>query len=117
MIFRNHFRWLADVTVMDAFESGGLDLPDLYFTGDDYRYRFEAQSKQGFLGLLRECFNRGARYNSHRLRWDTVIEEKAVELGRYLVGRTSKLNFSNPSPNLIRTDERTSETNPQLESV
>ena len=35
------FRWIADVAVMDAFESGVLDLPDFYFTGDDYRYRFE----------------------------------------------------------------------------
>ncbi len=30
------FRWIVDVAVMDAFESGVLDLPDFYFTGDDY---------------------------------------------------------------------------------
>jgi len=35
------FRWIADVTVMEAFESGVLDLPDFHFTGDDYKYRFE----------------------------------------------------------------------------
>jgi CRISPR-associated protein Cas1 len=100
------FRWIADVTVMEAFEGGLLDLPDFYFTGDDYRYRFEVEAKRRFLDLLRERFNRGARYNSHTLRWDTVIEQKAEELGRYLVGRSSKLNFSDPSPSLIRTDDR-----------
>jgi CRISPR-associated protein Cas1 len=100
------FRWIADVAVMEAFESRVLDLPDFYFTGDDYRYRFGVEAKRRFLDLLRERFNRGARYNSHTLRWDTVIEEKAVELGRYLVGRTGKLNFSDPSPSLIRTDDR-----------
>ncbi len=39
------FRWIADVAVMEAFESGVLDLPDFYFTGDDYRYRFEPEAK------------------------------------------------------------------------
>jgi hypothetical protein len=33
------FRWIADVAVVEAFESGALDLPDFHFTGDDYRYR------------------------------------------------------------------------------
>jgi len=99
------FRWIADVVVVEAFESGVLDVPDFYFMGDDYRYRFEVEAKQRFLDILRERFNFGVRYNGHMLRWDTVVEQKAVELSRYLVGRTSKLNFSDPSPNLFRTDE------------
>jgi CRISPR-associated protein Cas1 len=99
------FRWISDVAVIEAFESGVLDLPDFYFTGDDYRYRVEVEAKRRFLGLLRERFNLGVRHNRRTLRWDTVVEQKAVELGRYLVGRTGKLNFLDPSPNLIRTDE------------
>jgi len=95
---------MADVTVMDAFESGALDLPDFYFTGDDYRYRFEPERKERFLNLLRERFNSGVRYNERRLKWHTVIEQKMVELARYLVGRTSKLGFLEPSPNLHRVD-------------
>ena len=31
--------------------------------------------------------------------------QKTVELGHYLAGRTSQLNFSDPSPNLTRTDD------------
>ena len=34
---------------MEAFESGVLDLPDFYFTGDDHRYRFEPEVKRRFL--------------------------------------------------------------------
>jgi hypothetical protein len=30
---------------MEAFESEVLDLPDFYFIGDDYRYRFEPEAK------------------------------------------------------------------------
>jgi hypothetical protein len=35
------FRWLAGLSVIQAFESSTLDLHDFYFTGDDYRYRFD----------------------------------------------------------------------------
>jgi CRISPR-associated protein Cas1 len=98
------FRWIADVTVMEAFESGVLDLPDFYFTGDDYRYRFEPEAKQRFLDLLRDRFNAGVGYKSRVLKWDTVIEQKAIELGTYLVGSTSKLDFCQPAPTLKRTD-------------
>jgi CRISPR-associated protein Cas1 len=92
------FRWIADVAVMEAFESGVLDLPNFYFTGDDYRYRFELEAKQRFLDLLRERFNSGVRYKERALKWDTVIEQKTAELGRYLAGRNSGLDFSEPSP-------------------
>ena len=100
------FRWIADVAVMEAFESQVLDLPDFYFTGDDYRYRFEPDAKQRFLDLLRERFNSGVRYKGRSLKWDTVIEQKTAELGRYLVGRTGRLDFSEPRLSLHRTDDR-----------
>jgi len=99
------FRWISDVAVMDAFESGVLDLPNFYFTGDDYRYRFEPEAKQRFLELLRERFNSGISYKGHVFKWDTVIEQKTVELGRYLVGRVCGLDLSEPSPSLKRTDD------------
>jgi CRISPR-associated protein Cas1 len=99
------FRWIADVAVMEAFESGVLDLPDFYFTGDDYRYRFEPEAKERFVDLLRERFNSGVSYKSRTLKWDTVIEQKTVELGRYLVGQIGRPDFSEPCPNLRRVDD------------
>jgi hypothetical protein len=104
-VLQEPFRWTADVAVMEAFESGVLDLPDFYFTGDDYRYRFEPEAKQRFLDLLRERFNSGVRYGGRVFKWDTVIEQKTVELGRYLVGRTGRLDLSDPSPDLRRLDD------------
>jgi CRISPR-associated protein Cas1 len=100
------FRWIADVAVMDAFESGVLDLPDFYFTGDDYRYRFDPEAKQRFLGLLREQFNSGIRYKGRAFKWDTVVEQKAFELGRHLMDGTRKFDLLEPSPNLRKTDSR-----------
>jgi CRISPR-associated protein Cas1 len=100
------FRWIADVAVVESFESGVLDLPDFYFTGDDYRYRFEPEAKQRFLDLLRERFNSGVRYKDRALKWDTVVEQKTVELGRYLAGRNGRLDFSEPSPKIDSAGNR-----------
>jgi hypothetical protein len=82
-----------------------LDLPDFYFTGDDYRYRFEAEAKQRFLDLLRERFNSAVKHEGRAFKWDTIIEQKTAELGRHLVGRTGRLDFSEPSPDLRRTHD------------
>jgi len=79
------------VAVMEAFESQVLDLPDFYFTGDDYRYRFEPDAKQRFLDLLRERFNSGVKYKERVLKWDTVIQEKTSELARYVNGRAHRV--------------------------
>ena len=100
------FRWLSDVSVVEAFESEALKLSDFYFTGDDYRYRFEPDARQRFIDLLREQFNSGVTYNGRLLKWDTIIEEKVCELGRVLVNRSHAVDFEKPSPRLLRHDDR-----------
>lgn len=100
------FRWLVDLSVVEAFETGTLELRDFYFTGDDYRYRFEIEAKQHFIGLLREQFNAGVSYNCRVCRWDTVIEQKTLALGQFLAGKTAKLDFEEPAPILDTFDTR-----------
>jgi hypothetical protein len=91
---------------MGAFESGVLDLPNFYFTGDDYRYRFERAAKQRFIDLIRERFNAGVTYHGRVLKWDTAIERKAIELGRYLCTRSpTRLDFFEPAPILRTRDD------------
>ena len=82
------YRWLVEVCVIKAFESGALDLPDFYFTGDDYRYHIDIEAKHRFMNLLQQRFNAGVRCNGRVLKWDTVIELKTMELARYLTGRS-----------------------------
>lgn len=100
------FRWLIDLSVVHAFESRALELHDFYFTGDDYRYRFELDAKQRFIEMLREQFNSGIVYMGRRLKRDTVMEQKTSELGNYLIGRSARLDFVEPTPALERTDSR-----------
>ena len=89
---------------VQAFESGALNLGDFYFTGDDYRYRFEAEAKQRFINSIREQFNGGVAYRGRTLKWDTVIEQKANELGRFLVTKASAIDFAEPALRMERYD-------------
>ncbi len=100
------FRWLIDQTVMQAFQSGVLDLPNFYFAGDDYRYRFDVEAKTRFLNLLREQFNSGVRYKGCVMKWDTLIQEKTSELAKYLSDRLHQIDFCVPGPVLERIDNR-----------
>jgi len=98
------FRWLIDLTVMQAFESRTLDLTHFYFTGDDYRYRFDVAAKTRFLNLLREQFNSGVIRKEHVLKWDTVIQLKTSELGRFFSGKSTNLDFNESFPKLEGRD-------------
>jgi len=100
------FRWLIDLTVVQAFEYGALDLHDFYFTGDDYRYRFEREAKQRFVDLIRTRFNAGAHYNRRNMKWDTIIEQKTIELSRFLILKSRIVDFAEPTPALRREDDR-----------
>jgi CRISPR-associated protein Cas1 len=98
------FRWLCDVTVIDAFESHIVDMKDFYFMGDDYRDHIETEAKRRFLQLLKNRFNAGVNYNGKTWKWDTIILNKTQELARYLSGKSASFDFLEPRPNLGRND-------------
>lgn len=98
------FRWIADITTLEAFESGVLDLKDFYFFGNDYRYRIEVEAKRRFLKLFQEKFNSGAKYKGGVCKWDTIILRKTQELSRYLSGKTKKIDFAESPLKLERND-------------
>jgi CRISPR-associated protein Cas1 len=85
------FRWLCDATTIEAFESCVVDMKDFYFMGDDYRYRIEVDAKKKFLELLKNRFNSSVRYKGKMWKWDTIIQNKTKELGRFLFGKSKKL--------------------------
>lgn len=62
------------------------------------------EAKQRFIGHLRERFNSVVRYNCRLLKLDTVIELKALELGRYLASKSQSLDFEEPVSVLERID-------------
>jgi CRISPR-associated protein Cas1 len=100
------FRFLIDLTIIKAFESGWLRPEDFAFTRDDYLYRIEFEARRRLLHLLRERFNSGIEYKNQRMKWDTVIEAKASELARFFINQYPPLSFTEPAPVLERSDNR-----------
>ena len=72
--------------------------------GDDYRYHFEADAKRRFLQLLKDRFNSPTQYKGKMWQWDTIILSKTEELGRFLIGKSHSLDFTEPKPSLMRID-------------
>jgi hypothetical protein len=83
-----------------------VNLQDFYFTGDDYRYRFDVEAKGRFVKFLREQFNSGVSYKGRVLKWDTIIEQKATELGRVLVNKSLAVDFAEPLPRFVGDEDR-----------
>jgi CRISPR-associated protein Cas1 len=100
------FRFLIDTTVVKAFETDALNPSHFAYERDDYLYRIQPDGTKRLLDLLREQFNSGIVYKGQRMKWDTVIEEKAFELSRFLTGKAPSIDFEEPSPVLERTDSR-----------
>jgi CRISPR-associated protein Cas1 len=98
------YRWLADMTVIEALESGLLDMKDFYFMGDDYRYHFDVEAKRRLLYFLKDRFNSGVLYKGKTWQWNTVILNKVQELGRFLLGKNGSFDFTQPVPSLRRSD-------------
>lgn len=100
------YRFLVDLTVIQMVESKILDWRSVFFQASDYRARLDNGAKQKFIRLLRERFNVGTVYKNQRMRWDTVIAEKFNEVTRFLLGKTNRLDFMEPSLTLERFDSR-----------
>jgi len=98
------FRWLCDVTVIEAFESGLMDLGDFYFTGDNYVYSFNVEARRRFRQLVVKRFNAPVQYKGKTWKWNTIILNKTQELSRFLLGKSESVDFVNPSPILKRSD-------------
>ena len=96
------FRWLIDLTALQAFESRLLDLKDFFFVGGDFSYRFEVDAKRRFVEAIKRTFNSGIKYRGRQLRWDTVIQQKTLELAQFLKGKSKVVDFVEPAPKRTR---------------
>jgi len=98
------FRWLVNVTTIEAFESRALGLKNFYFIGDDYRYHIEIEAKRRFLELLKTRFNSGVKYKGKTWKWDVVLLKKTQELACFLLDKSKQMDFIEPDPHMQRSD-------------
>jgi len=100
------FRWIVDMAVVESVESKLVDWRSVYFAEPDFKCRIDNGAKEKFIGLLRARFNERVPYKGERLTWSSAIAEKCDELGRYLVGKSRAIDFTEPSPTLDRFDSK-----------
>ena len=105
--FEEPFRFLADVCVIEAFESEIFGVHDFAYDRDDYLYRIEPEARAPLRNKLIEKFNIGIPYHGRFCKWDSVIEQKALELNRFLTGKVPSVDFTQPNLSLQRTDSNT----------
>jgi CRISPR-associated protein Cas1 len=98
------FRWLCDVSVIEAFESQVVKMKDFRFTSDYYHYYLDVEAKSRFRQFIKNKFNADVQYKGKTWRWDTIILNKTKELARFLVGSMPSIDFLKPSPDLERAD-------------
>ena len=53
---------------------------------------------------MKERFNSGVRYKGKSWKWNTIIQKKTEELGRFLLGKTESVDFTEPRPKILRSD-------------
>jgi CRISP-associated protein Cas1 len=68
--------------------------------------RGDMDTKQRLIDVIRKRFNAGVTYKGRILKWDAVIEQKAMELSRFLAGKPKTISFEEPVPELHRSDNR-----------
>jgi CRISPR-associated protein Cas1 len=100
------YRWLVDYSVLKMVLSRTFSWHDFYFTAEDYRLRIKPPLLDRYADLLREQFNSGVIYSGKRLMWDTMILRKCQELARYLLKKTTSVDFATPKVILQRSDTR-----------
>lgn len=96
------FRFLCDLSVIQAFNTGALNVSDFNYNPHDFEYMTSHEARIRLLTILRDTFNSTVSYNGRSLKWSTVIVEKTNELGRYLRGRSATVDFCEPAPILER---------------
>jgi len=99
------FRWIIDKTILSCIENDTFSKRDFFLT-DNYVLRLLPSSIKKLLQEVRLPFNSRIEHKARNYCWDTIIRLKSTELARYILRKTSGLDFSRPTPDLFRPDTK-----------
>jgi hypothetical protein len=77
-----------------------------FFLTDNYVLRLGPLAIKKLLEQLRLSFSSRVRYKQRSYSWDTVIQLKGQELGRYLLHKDNELDFINPQLDFNTVDSK-----------
>lgn len=99
------FRWLVDLTIIQALENKIFNKKDFIRT-DDYIIRIRPEGVKKLISCLDTSFSQKISYKKIHSQWGNIILLKAQELSNYLTGKRKELSFSSPKPSLDRVDNK-----------
>ena len=73
---------------------------------DDYIIRIRPGGVSKLMIKLESVFSHTVKYKGLNQQWSSIIQIKAQELSKYLVGKKKDLNFSSPKVKLERVDSK-----------
>jgi len=97
------FRWLVDITIIQALENNRFHKKDFIRT-EDYIIRLRPTGVKILVEELDKTFSQTVKYHNQNNQWGMVIQMKVQELSNYLVGKQKGIDIGNPEPILKRLD-------------
>ena len=99
------FRWLVDLTIIQALENNLFHKKDFLRT-DDYIIRIRPDGVKKLMIELDKVFTIPVKYKGFNLQWGNIIQLKAQELSNYLLKKRTTFTLSSPKPILERIDTK-----------
>jgi len=97
------FRWLVDLTIIQALENNLFHKKDFIRT-EDYIIRLRPDGAKKLVEELDNTFSQTVKYKGYNQQWGMVIQVKAQELSNYLVSKQKGIDLGSPEPFLERVD-------------
>jgi CRISPR-associated protein Cas1 len=99
------FRWLVDLTIIQALENKVFHKKDFIRT-DDYIIRIRPEGVKKLMSELDRTLSQTVKYRGLNQQWGNVIQLKAQELSNYLQGKAKGIDFTKPILKLERVDSQ-----------
>ncbi len=77
------FRWLVNVTIIEALERNDFGKKDFILT-DNYNIRLKPEATKRLVALMESRFTSKAAYGKKTWEWSSVIIQKTAEMAKFL---------------------------------
>jgi len=98
------FRCLIDIAVINGLEKGLFTKKDFVRT-ENYNLRLRPSGAKKLMQEIESVFNKRVSYRMGGMMWCNVINMKAQELAHYILGKKSRIDFSEPKLELNMEDD------------
>jgi CRISPR-associated protein Cas1 len=86
------FRWIIDMTIIQALEKKKFHKKDFIRT-EDYIIRLRPDAVSKLIDEIDSNMSQTVKYKGKNHQWDKIIQMKGMELSNYLIGKNKGINL------------------------